>query len=62
MEEPHGEAVELQRLAPAAIDGDAAGPREHGAGRIDSVVVDATEHLAQLVERDAEQIGFASRS
>ena len=41
MEEPHRKALDLQRLAAAAIGGDPAGSGEHPAGGVDCVFVDA---------------------
>ena len=57
MEQPHREALDLQRLAAAAITGDPAGAGEHFAGGVDRGLVDPPENRAKLGQRHAEQIG-----
>ena len=57
MEQPHRETLDLQSFASAAIDADLAGAGKYRAGRVDCVFVDASERVAQLIERRAEQVG-----
>src|SRR5438132_13302250 len=61
VEEPHGEALDLQRFSAAAIDGDLAGTGKHCAGGIDPAVIDTPHNGAKLVQRSLEDLGSGLR-
>ena len=57
MEEAHGEAHDLQALAPAAEDDHGAGVGDHADRRVDRLVVDLVEDAAEFGEGALVEIG-----